>query len=115
MQDIEDDLVSELGISRLLAKAYLLVTCNGRMSSDEIASRLGVTEPDAAGAAKSLVDLGAFIEMTETEFEAMHPRFTAVNMLRRVCERSGRPFGRNKTIDAVGAALEKPYDSARTK
>ncbi len=29
--------------------------------------------------------LGAFIDISETEFEAMHPRFTAVNMYRKVC------------------------------
>ena len=31
--------------------------------------------------------LGAFIDISETEFEAMHPRFTAVNMYRKMCER----------------------------
>lgn len=112
---IENDLISEIGITDLQAKTYLLVTCSGKMSSGLIAERLDVLESDAHDAAKALVDLGAFIEMTETEFEAMHPRFTAVNMLRRVCERQNRPFGRNKVVDAIGAALEQSYDAARTK
>lgn len=111
---VEDQLVAELGLTRIQARTYLLVTCGGRMSSDMIASRLGLAAEEAQGAASALVDLGAFIEMTETEFEAMHPRFTAVNMLRRTCERNNVKFGRNKTIDAIGAALEKPYDDART-
>lgn len=115
LSKIEDDLTSELGISALQAKTYLLVTCGGMMTPDEIASRLGVPASEALDSAESLVELGAFIDMPGARFEAMHPRFTAVNMLRRVCARHGRPFGRNKVVDAVGAALEEPYDSARTK
>ena len=112
---IEDDLVSELCITRLEAKTYLLVTCSGQMSHAQIASHLAIQEKDALDAALSLVDLGAFIKMSDTVFEAMHPRFTAVNMLRRTCERQAKPFGRNNTIDSIGAALEPSYDSARTK
>ena len=115
MENIENDLKSELGISELQAKAYLLVTCSGKMDASSIAECLGIPVPSAHDVATSLVDLGAFIEMSATEFEAMHPRFTAVNMLRRMCERQNKPFGRNKVIDAVGAALEPHYDSARTK
>jgi len=97
------------------AKTYLLVTCGGRMSSDMISERLDITVSEAQDAASSLVDLGAFINMTDTEFEAMHPRFTAVNMYRRICERRQIAFGRNRIVDAMGAALEQPYDDARTK
>ena len=115
MHDVEDSLVSELGISRLEAQAYLAVTCGGRMTADMIASRTSASAHDAAGAAKSLVGLGAFIEMTETEFEATHPRFAVVKMYRSFCERTGRPTGRNTAVDAMGAALEEPYDAVRTK
>ena len=58
---------------------------------------------------------GAFIDFSETEFEAMHPRFTAVNMYRRMCERENIEFKRNKIVDNIGVILEKPYDDARTK
>ena len=113
--NIQNDLISELGISVIQAQIYLLVTCNGQMSPQMIAKHLNVSEFDASAAAESLVELGAFIKMTETTFEAMHPRFTAVNMFRRICERQNKKFGRNRVIDAIGAALEQPYDSARTK
>ena len=59
--------------------------------------------------------IGAFIDITETEFEAMHPRFTAVNMYRRMCERENIEFKRNKIVDNIGVFLEKPFDDARTK
>ena len=113
--NVQDDLIAELGISAIQAQIYLLVTCNGKMSSQMIAKHLDISELDASTAAESLVELGAFIKMTETTFEAMHPRFTAVNMFRRICERQNKKFGRNRVIDAIGAILEEPYDSARTK
>jgi len=45
----------------------------------------------------------------------MHPRFTAVNMYRRMCERNNKEFSKNVTVDNIGIALEKPYEDARTK
>ena len=114
MDGIEDNLIAELGLERIQAKTYLLVTCSGRMSPETIAHHLGISTGRAQSAATALVELGAFIEITETEFEAMHPRFTAVNMLKRICERNNTKFGRNKTIDAIGATLEKPYEDARS-
>ncbi len=45
----------------------------------------------------------------------MHPRFTAVNMYRRMCERVNIEFKQNKIVDSIGVILEKPYDDARTK
>ncbi len=46
--------------------------------------------------------LGAFIDISETEFEAMHPRFTAVNMYRKMCEREHIEFKQNKIVDNIG-------------
>ena len=45
---------------------------------------------------------------SETEFEAMHPRFTAVNMYRKMCEREHIEFKRNKIVDSIGVVLDKP-------
>ena len=64
---------------------------------------------------QELIGLGGFIDMPETEFEAMHPRFTAVNMYRRMCERENIDFKKNLVVDNIGIALEEPYDDARTK
>ncbi|MEK6867004.1 MAG: hypothetical protein AABX46_06115, partial [Thermoproteota archaeon] len=70
---------------------------------------------DALNTAKALMTLGAFIDISATEFEAMHPRFTAVNMYRKLCERENIEFKRNKIVDNIGVILEKSYDDARTK
>ena len=75
---IEHDLISEIKLEPILAKVYLLVTCYGKMSSVTIAEKLKISLDDAHKAARDLMILGAFIDFSETEFEAMHPRFTAV-------------------------------------
>ncbi|PBO85781.1 MAG: hypothetical protein COA77_02650 [Thaumarchaeota archaeon] len=112
---LENDLVSELKLSPLQAKVYLLVTCYGKMSSEIISQKLKISLDDAQNSSKDLMTLGAFIDISETEFEAMHPRFTAVNMYRRMCERENIEFKRNKIVDSIGVILEKPYEDARTK
>ena len=112
---IENDLVSEIRLEPIQAKVYLLVTCYGKMSSTKIAEKLKISLNDAQKAAKELITLGAFIDFSETEFEAMHPRFTAVNMYRKMCERENIKFKQNKIVDNMGVILEKPYDDARTK
>ena len=112
---IENDLVSEIKLDLIQAKVYLLVTCYGKMSSTKIAEKLKITLDDAQKAAKELITLGAFIDFSKTEFEAMHPRFTAVNMYRKMCERENIEFKQNKIVDNMGVILEKPYDDARTK
>lgn len=111
-------LVEEIGLTGEQAAAFVAVTAGGRMTAPQIAEAAGIPDGGgekggAAAVAESLVAAGAFIDMPGGAYEAMHPRFTAVNMYRRACERSGRPFGRNNAVDMVGAALEDAYDAAR--
>ena len=112
---IENDLVSEIRLEPIQAKVYLLVTCYGKMTPQTIAEKLKISLDEAKTASKDLMTLGAFIDISETEFEAMHPRFTAVNMYRKMCERENIEFKRNKIVDNIGVILEKFYDDARTK
>jgi hypothetical protein len=85
------------------------------MNSSQIAEKLNISKDLALKTANELMALGAFIDISKTEFEAMHPRFTAVNMYRRLCERENIEFKRNKIVDSIGVILEKPYEDARTK
>ena len=112
---IENDLILEIKLSPNQAKIFLLVTTEGKMTAKIISEKLGISLDDALNTAKKLIELGAFIDITETEFEAMHPRFTAVNMYRKMCEREGIKFKQNKIVDNFGAVLEEAYDAARTK
>ena len=112
---LENDLVSEIKLTPIQAKIYLLITWYGKMSSLQIADKLKISSEFAEQTATELMGLGAFIDISETEFEAMHPRFTAVNMYRKMCEREHIEFKRNKIVDNIGVILEQPYDDARTK
>ena len=112
---IENDLISEIRLDPIHAKVYLLVTCYGKMTPKLIAEKLKIPIDETRKASKDLMTFGAFIDISETEFEAMHPRFTAVNMYRKMCERENIEFKRNKIVDNIGIILEKPYDDARTK
>ena len=112
---LENDLISEIKLTPIQAKTYLLITWYGKMSSMQIAEKLKISSKDAQKTATDLMALGSFIDISETEFEAMHPRFTAVNMYRKMCERENIEFKQNKIVDSIGVLLEQPYDDARTK
>ena len=112
---IENQLISELKLEPIQAKVYLLVTCYGKMSTNTISEKLQISFDDAQKASQKLMTLGAFIDISKTEFEAMHPRFTAVNMYRKMCERENIEFKRNKIVDSIGVFLENSYEDARTK
>ena len=111
----EENIVSELRLSPVQAKVYVLVVKKGKMSAQEIAQHLNISEDEAHQAATSLIQNGGFIDITKTEFESMHPRFAVVNMYRRMCERENIPFKKNLLVDNISIILEKPYDDARTK
>lgn len=111
---LEKTLVDVVRLKPAEARAFLLVTLEGKMTADSVASRLGIAPGAALEACRSLVKLGGFIDLSG-EFEAMHPRFTAVNMYRKMCERENVEFGRNDAVDGIGVILEPHYDDARTK
>ena len=112
---IENLLVSEIKLSPIQARIFLLVVTHGRMNAENIAKQLEIGTDEASDNSKKLMELGGFIDMPESEFEAMHPRFTAVNMYRKMCEREQIEFKKNLKVDNIGVVLEKPYDDARSK
>tara|TARA_B100001167_G_scaffold152382_1_gene99775 strand:- start:102 stop:470 length:369 start_codon:yes stop_codon:yes gene_type:complete len=114
-EKIKKELISEIRLSQNQAEVFLLVVLKGKMSTSQIAELSGITVDEAVETSQKLVELGGFIDMSETEYEAMHPRFTAVNMYRRMCERENIDFKKNSIVDNIGIALEEAYDDARTK
>ena len=114
-EKIKNDLISEIRLTQSQAEVFLLVTLGGKMPASQISKSLEISVEDALETSQKLVSLGGFIDMPETEFEAMHPRFTAVNMYRRMCERENIDFKKNLVVDNIGIALEEAYDDARTK
>jgi len=114
-EKIKNDLISEVRLTNSQAEVFLLVTLNGKMSVSQISKSLEISVDDALETSQKLIELGGFIDMPETEFEAMHPRFTAVNMYRKMCERENIDFKKNSIVDNIGIALEESYDDVRTK
>ena len=114
-EKIKNDLISEVRLTKNQAEVFLLVTLNGKMSASQISESLEISADDALETSQKLIELGGFIDMPETEFEAMHPRFTAVNMYRKMCERENIDFKKNSNVDNIGIALEESYDDVRTK
>jgi sugar-specific transcriptional regulator TrmB len=112
---VEENIVSELRLSPIQSKVYVLVVMKGKMSAKDIANALNISEDDAHQVATSLIQNGGFIDIRKTEFESMHPRFAVVNMYRRMCERENILFKKNLLVDNISIVLEKPYDDARTK
>ena len=114
-EKIKNELISEVRLTKNQAEVFLLVTLNGKMSVSQISESLEISADDALETSQKLIELGGFIDMPETEFEAMHPRFTAVNMYRKMCEREKIDFKKNSIVDNIGIALEESYDDVRTK
>ena len=112
---IKNDLISEIKLTDNQASVFLLITLEGKMEVSQIAKSLDISIDDALETSQKLVELGGFIDMSKTEYEAMHPRFTAVNMYRRMCERENIDFKKNLVVDNIGIALEDEYDDVRTK
>ena len=114
-EKIKNDLISEVRLTKNQAEVFLLVTLNGKMPVSQISKSLEISADDALETSQKLIELGGFIDMPKTEFEAMHPRFTAVNMYRKMCERENIDFKKNSIVDNIGIALEESYDDVRTK
>lgn len=115
LNNVEEKLVSELRLSPIQTKVFVLIIKNGKMSAEAMAKKLEISDSVALETAQSLVELGGFIDITTTEFETTHPRFAVVNMYRRMCQRENIQFKKNALVDNISIVLEKPYDDARTK
>ena len=116
LSNVEQAIVSELKISEDEVKVFTTIIKKGKMDPAKISSTLvWDDEQRALAAAKSLVGRGMVIEITETEFESLHPRFAITNRYRRRCKEDGILFKKNLKVDNIGIVLEKPYEDARTK
>jgi len=76
---------------------------------------LKFSEGEASKVAKSLVEKGMIINISQSEYESLHPRFAISNRYRRLCEENNIPFKKNLLIDNIGIVLEQPFEDARTK
>jgi hypothetical protein len=107
--------MSELKLSKEESKLFLFIVNNGRKEMEKIAGSLKLSEKDARMAANSLVEKGMIINISQSEYESLHPRFAISNRYRRLCQEGNIPFKKNLLIDNIGIVLERPFEHARTK
>jgi transcriptional regulator TrmB len=115
INNVEEFLTSELKLLPEESKAFLFIVENGRKHPEKIAESLKFSEEEARKVAKSLVEKGMIINISQSEYESLHPRFAISNRYRRLCEENNIPFKKNLLIDNIGIVLERPFEDARTK
>ena len=115
INNIEEFLKSKLKLSEEESKAFLFIVKNGKKHTEKIAESLKLSEEESNKVAKSLVEKGMIINISQSEYESLHPRFAISNRYRRLCEENNSIFKKNLQIDNIGIILERPFEDARTK
>jgi predicted transcriptional regulator len=115
IKNVEQFLISELKLTKEESKTFLFIIKNGRKDVRTIAESLELSELEASNVADSLVAKGMIINISQLEYEALHPRFAISNRYRRRCQEDNIQFKKNLLIDNIGIILERPFEHARTK
>jgi sugar-specific transcriptional regulator TrmB len=115
INNVEEFLISELKLTKEESKTFLFIVKNGRKDVTKIAESLELSENEASNMANSLVEKGMIINISQSEYESLHPRFAISNRYRRRCGEDNIPFKKNLLIDSIGMVLERPFEHARTK
>ncbi|MGB8934978.1 MAG: helix-turn-helix domain-containing protein [Candidatus Nitrosopolaris sp.] len=115
INNVEEFLISELKLTKKESKTFLVIVKNGRKDVTKIAESLELSENEASNVANSLVEKGMIINISQSEYESLHPRFAISNRYRRRCGEDNIPFKKNLLIDSIGMVLERPFEHARTK
>lgn len=115
INNVEEFLISELKLTKEESKTFLFIVKNGKKDVRKIAESLELSEKEASNVANSLVEKGMIINISQSDYESLHPRFAISNRYRRRCEEDNIPFKKNLLIDSIGMVLERPFEHARTK
>ncbi len=114
-EKIIKSLTLELDLSENEALVFLYITERGKSTIRRISTDLHMDDECVVSSIRTLVDHGMLFNITSSEYETFHPRFSVVNGHRLKCDKLGVPFKKNIKIDVLGAMLEARYEDARTK
>jgi hypothetical protein len=114
-EKIIKSLVLELDLSENEALVFLYIAERGKSTIGIISTDLHIAEECVVSSIRTLVEHGMIFNVTCSEYETFHPRFSIVNGHRFKCDMLGVPFKKNIKIDLLGAMLEARYEDARTK
>ena len=115
VEKIIKSLVLELDLSENEALVFLYIVERGKSSIGIISTDLHIDEGYVVSSIRTLVERGMIFNVTSSEYETFHPRFSIVNGHRFKCDMLCVPFKKNIKIDLLGAMLEARYEDARTK
>ena len=115
VEKIIKSLVLELDLSENEALVFLHIVERGKSSIGIISTDLHIEEGYVVSSIRTLVERGMIFNVTSSEYETFHPRFSIVNGYRFKCNMLGVLFKKNIKIDLLGAMLEARYEDARTK
>lgn len=114
-EKIINSLILELDLAENDAFVFLYIVERGKSTIRRMSTDLNIDEESVVLSIRTLRDRGMLFNMTSSEYETFHPRFSIVNGHRFKCDMLGVPFKKNIKIDLLGTMLEARYEDARTK
>ena len=114
-EKIINSLILELDLTENDAFIFLYIVERGKSTIRRMSTDLNIDEESVVSSLRTLRDHGMLFNMTSSEYETFHPRFSIVNGHRFKCDMLGVPFKKNIKVDLLGAMLEARYEDARTK
>lgn len=103
-------LQTELKLSEIESRLFLHLVKKGRRTIQQISSDLKCSRQEADKAAQNLENFGMIIQISQSVYMPLHPRFAVVNRYRKMCKEDNLPFHRNVLIDNIGVIMEKYFD-----
>ena len=110
IQQLKKNLIAELELSHDEAEIFLRLIKAEKTSSNNFNIHSNYTKEKTIGICKELEKKGMIIEISNNEFQVLHPRFAIVNRYKRMCKEKEMEFKKNTKIDNIGLMLEKYQD-----
>jgi predicted transcriptional regulator len=107
--------ITDLQLSNLETKIFLLIISQGMLKIDQISIELNLDKSQCREIIDSLMNKNMIIEYSKNLFESFHPRFAIINRYKRLCLEKNMPWKKNSLIDNLAIILEQPFEAARTK
>ena len=110
--EIEDDLVTNLKISKISARAYLFSIRRRKTSSHELRDYLQISGDEADSLVAQLFEYGLGIKSVEEGlYQVVHPRMGLTNILNLLYPNPrSRPKDTRLAVDRMAMKLTKIYD-----
>jgi hypothetical protein len=107
IRQLKENLIAELELSHDEVEIFMSLIKAEKTSSNNFIIQSKYTKEETIEICKELEQKGMIIEISNNEFQGLHPRFAIVNRYKRMCKEKGAEFKKNTKIDNIGLMLEK--------